>query len=86
MDNLAIVRRFTIDFLGGADLEAADARMHPDIRGYTGLKPMGPIEAIAEYKATVAGFAQSFPAEAPIEIIDQFEMLMAPVLTPMILG
>jgi predicted ester cyclase len=72
MDNLAIVRRFTIEFLGRADLAAADATMHPDIRGITGLKPMGPIEGIDEYKATLTGFVDAFPAEAPVEIIDQF--------------
>lgn len=73
MDNLAIVRRFTIEFLGKADLAAADATMHPDIRGITGLKPMGPIEGIEEYKATLTGFVDAFPAEGPVEIIDQFE-------------
>ncbi|MBY0284070.1 MAG: ester cyclase [Sphingomonas sp.] len=73
MDNLAIVRRFTLDFLGRADLAAADATMHPDIRGITGLKPMGPIEGIEEYKATLTGFVEAFPAEGPVEIIDQFE-------------
>ncbi len=73
MDNLAIVRRFTLDFLGRADLEAADATLHPDIRGITGLKPMGPIEGIEEYKATLVGFVDAFPAEGPVEIIDQFE-------------
>jgi predicted ester cyclase len=72
VDNLAIVRRFTIDFLGRADLAAADATMHPDIRGVTGLKPMGPIEGIEEYKATLTGFVDAFPAESPVEIIDQF--------------
>lgn len=73
MDNLAIVRRFTVDFLGRADAAAADATMHPDIRGFTGLKPSGPIEGIDEYKATLTGFADAFPAESPVEIIDQFE-------------
>lgn len=73
MDNLAIVRRFTIEFLGRADMAAADATMHPDIRGITGLKPMGPIEGIDEYKATLIGFVAAFPAEGPVEIIDQFE-------------
>ena len=73
MDNLSIVRRFTIDFLGRADMAAADATMHPDIRGITGLKPMGPIEGIDEYKATLTGFVEAFPAEGPVEIIDQFE-------------
>ena len=73
MDNLAIVRRFTIEFLGRADLAAADATLHPEIRGITGLKPTGPIEGIDEYKATLTGFVDAFPAESPVEIIDQFE-------------
>ncbi len=73
MDNLAIIRRFTIEFLGRADLAAAGATMHPDIRGVTGLKPTGPIEGIDEYKATLTGFVEAFPAEGPVEIIDQFE-------------
>ncbi len=73
MDNLAIVRRFTTEFLGRADLMAADATMHPDIRGVTGLKPIGPIEGIDEYKAILTGFVDAFPAESPVEIIDQFE-------------
>jgi predicted ester cyclase len=72
MDNLAVVRRFTTEFLGRADLAAAEATMHPDIRGITGLKPMGPIEGIAEYKATLTGFVDAFPAESPVQIIDQF--------------
>ncbi|MFM9974741.1 MAG: ester cyclase [Beijerinckiaceae bacterium] len=72
MDNLAIVRRFTIEFLGRADLVAADATAHPDIRCTTGLKPMGPIEGLDEYKAIVTGFADAFPAESPVEIVDQF--------------
>lgn len=72
-DNLSIVRRFTVDFLGCVDLASADATMHPDIRGVTGLKPMGPIEGIDEYKAIVTGFADAFPAEGGVEIIDQFE-------------
>jgi predicted ester cyclase len=72
-DNLAIVRRFTVDFLGRADLAAADATLHPDIRAITGLKPSGPIEGIDEYKATLTGFVDAFPALSPVEIIDQFE-------------
>ena len=73
MDNLAIVPRFTTEFLGRADLMAAEATMHPDIRGVTGLKPIGPIEGIDEYKAILTGFVDAFPAESPVEIIDQFE-------------
>ena len=73
MDNLAIVARFTTEFLGRADLMAAEATMHPDIRGVTGLKPIGPIEGIDEYKAILTGFVDAFPAESPVEIIDQFE-------------
>ncbi len=72
-DNLAVVRRFITEFLGKADLAAADATAHPAIRGITGLKPMGPIEGLDEYKGILTGFVDAFPAEAPVEIIDQFE-------------
>lgn len=72
MDNLGIVRRFTVDFLGRADLAAADATLHPDVRATTGLKPSGPIEGIEEYKATLTGFVDAFPADSPVQIIDQF--------------
>jgi len=71
-DPLAVVRRFTLDFLGRADLAAADATAHPDIRGITGLKPMGPILGLDEYKAILTGFVAAFPAEGPVQIIDQF--------------
>lgn len=72
MDPKDLVRRFTLDFLGKADLAAADATAHPDIRGITGLKPTGPIMGLAEYKAILTGFVAAFPAEGPVEIIDQF--------------
>ena len=72
MDNLAIVQRFIVEFLGRGDLAAADATAHPAIVGITGLKPDGPIAGLAEYKAIVAGFVDAFPAESPIAIIDQF--------------
>ncbi|PPD15527.1 MAG: ester cyclase [Methylobacterium sp.] len=71
-DNLVIVRQFIIEFLGRGNLSAADATAHPDIRGITGLKPMGPIEGLGEYKAILTGFVDAFPAESPLEIIDQF--------------
>lgn len=71
-DPLAIVRTFTEDFHGRADLAAADATAHPDIRGITGLKPMGPIEGLAEYKAILSGFAAAFPVVDLLQIIDQF--------------
>ncbi len=71
-DNLAIVRRFIEGFLGRGDLTAADATAHADIRGITGLKPMGPIEGLDEYKGILTGFVDAFPAESPVEIIDQF--------------
>lgn len=72
-DNLSTVRRFVEEFLGRGDLAAADATAHPDIRGITGLKPMGPIEGLAEYKAILTGFVAAFPAESPVQILDQFE-------------
>ena len=71
-DNLEIVRLFTEAFLGKGDLTAADATADRDIRGITGLKPMGPIEGLDEYKAIMTGFVDAFPAESPVEIIDQF--------------
>jgi predicted ester cyclase len=71
-DNIAIVTRFTLEFLGRGDLASADATAHPAIQGITGLKPTGPIDGIEEYKAIVAGFVAAFPAEEPLRIIDQF--------------
>jgi predicted ester cyclase len=71
-DAISTVRRFILDFLGTGDLVAADATAHPDIKGITGLKPMGPIMGLDEYKAIVTGFVDAFPAENPVEIIDQF--------------
>lgn len=71
--NLAIVTRFITEFLGKADLAAADATASPAIRGITGLKPMGPIEGLDEYKAILTSFVDAFPAESPVAIIDQFE-------------
>lgn len=70
--NIAIVTRFTMDFLGTADLAAADATLHPRVQGITGLKPLGPIDGAAEYKAIITEFVAAFPAESPVEIIDQF--------------
>jgi predicted ester cyclase len=71
--NTEIVRRFVMDFLGRADVAAADATAHPRIQGVTGLKPTGPIDGLDEYKATIAGFVNAFPAVSPVQIIDQFE-------------
>jgi predicted ester cyclase len=71
-DAISTVRRFILDFLGTGYLVAADATAHPDIKGITGLKPMGPIMGLDEYKAIVTGFVDAFPAENPVEIIDQF--------------
>lgn len=73
MSNLDLVRRFTLDFLGRADMAAADATLDPDVRAFTGLKPDGPIEGLEAYKAVIADFVAAFPAESPVEIIDQFE-------------
>jgi predicted ester cyclase len=70
--NIAVVTRFITEFLGKADLAAADATLAPDVQGITGLKPMGPIDGAEEYKATITEFVAAFPAESPVEIIDQF--------------
>lgn len=71
--NISIVRRFIEAFLGQGDLASADATAHPAIQGITGLKPMGPIDGLAEYKAIVTTFVAAFPAVSPVHIIDQFE-------------
>jgi predicted ester cyclase len=71
-DNLALVRRFIMDFLGRADLAAADATLDERVQGFTGLKPDGPIDGREEYKAIVVGFVDAFPAISPVEILDQF--------------
>ncbi len=70
--NIATVTRFTLDFLGRGDMAAADATLDPRVQGITGLKPTGPIDGAAEYKAIIAEFVTAFPAEGPVEIIDQF--------------
>lgn len=75
MDNLEIVRRFVVEFLGRADMTAADATLDERVQGFTGLKPTGPIDGREEYKATIAGFVDAFPAENAVEIVDQFASL-----------
>ncbi len=71
-DPQQIVTRFITSFLGDADLAAADATAHPRIQGITGLKPMGPIDGLDEYKAIITAFVDAFPAVEPLAIIDQF--------------
>lgn len=73
MSNLELVTRFTREFLGLGDLAAADATLDPNVRATTGLKPDGPIEGREAYKAVIADFVAAFPADSPVEIIDQFE-------------
>ncbi len=70
--NTDIVRRFVLEFLGKADMAVADETLHPRVQGITGLKPQGPIDGRDEYKATIAAFVDAFPAESPVEILDQF--------------
>ncbi|MET3890271.1 putative ester cyclase [Bosea sp. OAE506] len=71
-DPASIVSPFITQFLGTGDLTVADATLHPKVQGITGLKPMGPIDGREEYKAIVTAFVSAFPAESPVEIIDQF--------------
>jgi predicted ester cyclase len=71
--HLLAASRFIEAFLGQGDLAAADATAHPAIQGVTGLKPMGPIDGLDEYKAIVTAFVAAFPAVSPLHIIDQFE-------------
>lgn len=71
-ENIKIVTQFTFEFLGKGDMAAADATAHANIQCITGLKPQGPIDGLAEYKAIISGFADAFPAMEPLKIIDQF--------------
>jgi hypothetical protein len=71
-DPSSIVTRFVIEFLGRADLAAADALLAERVQGITGLKPIGPIDGREEYKAIVTAFVDAFPADEPLRIIDQF--------------
>lgn len=70
--NQQIVTRFVMEFLGSADLAAAEATAAPHIQGITGLKPTGPIDGLDEYKQMIQAFVEAFPAESPVQIIDQF--------------
>lgn len=69
---IELVTSFITRFLGEADLTVADATLHERVQGITGLKPTGPIDGREEYKATIAAFVDAFPAESPVQIIDQF--------------
>lgn len=71
-DILAVASRFVTEFLGRGDMAAADATLHPRVQGITGLKPSGPIDGREEYKATIAGFIDAFPAVEPLQVVDQF--------------
>lgn len=68
----SIVTTFVTRFLALADIAAADATAAPHIQGITGLKPQGPIDGLAEYKQIITAFVDAFPAESPLQIIDQF--------------
>ena len=72
MDGINVVRRFTLEFLGRGDLGAADETLDQKVQAITGLKPTGPIDGVAEYKDIVAAFVAAFPADRPLQIIDQF--------------
>ena len=61
MDSIETVRRFAEDFLGRADMAAADALVHSDVVVHTGLSPAGPIRGRDAYKSVIAGFAAALP-------------------------
>lgn len=71
-ENIKIVTRFICEFLAKADMIAAEATAHTNIQCITGLKPMGPIDGLAEYKGIITSFVDAFPATEPLKIIDQF--------------
>ena len=71
-DLIAVVQRFTYEFLGQGSVAAGEATLHPRVQGITGLKPMGPIDGRDEYQAIITSFVDAFPSVEPLKIIDQF--------------
>ncbi len=59
--NADIVRFFAAEFLGRADLGAADATIDEAVVVHTGLSPAEPIRGRETYKQVLAGFADAFP-------------------------
>lgn len=69
----AVVDRFTHDFLGrGAAAAAADATLRLQVRGVTGLKASGPIEAREEHNSIFAAFDVATNAVEPLRVVDRF--------------
>ena len=61
--NVRTAERFASEFLGRADLAAADVLVHPDVVVHTGLSPAEPIRGLDACKQIIAGFADAFPVE-----------------------
>lgn len=68
--NLANARRFVEGVLGGADPDAFDAVVHPEIVVETGLKPVGRIHGAAEYGAVLGSTLGSAFANGAMHIED----------------
>jgi len=96
-DTRAVAERFVLEFLGQGSIEAAEAVIAPDVVAVTGLSPTAPIEGRDAYVQTFFAFASAFTFETPIEngmvtenVVSatnlEFEMVFAPVLTPLVLG
>lgn len=68
--NLAAARRFVEGVLGGADPDAFEAVVHPDVTVETGLKPVGRIMGAAEYGAVLGSTLGAAFANGAMRIED----------------
>jgi predicted ester cyclase len=75
-DSLRVGLDYVENFLGRADVAAADRTLDADIQVTTGLSPQGPIQGLDAYKAIFLDFNKAFPAvnnDEPMQIIDAFD-------------
>ncbi|MDX2235084.1 MAG: ester cyclase [Hyphomonadaceae bacterium] len=73
---LRVALDYVENFLGRADVAAADRTLDPDVVVVTGLSPQGPIRGLAAYKPIFLEFHQAFPPidpANPMKIIDAFD-------------
>ncbi len=75
--SLMIALDYVENFLGRADVAAADRTLDPNIVVNTGLSPQGPIRGLAAYKPIFLDFHGAFPPvdpASPMKIIDAFDV------------
>lgn len=73
---LRVALDYIENFLGRADVAAADRTLDPEVVVTTGLSPQGPIRGLAAYKPIFLAFHAAFPPvdpANPMKIVDAFE-------------